>query len=156
MLDNVFELFVQSRRTLDRSAGGLGVGLTLVRSLVVMHGGMVTVHSDGEDKGSEFVVRLPLTRKAALDEPVARHPRPRRRLREGAPIVIVEDSTDSRELLCELLSMQGFDCHAAESGPTGLALIDRVRPAVAILDVGLPEMDGFELARRLRSNPDHA
>jgi two-component system, chemotaxis family, CheB/CheR fusion protein len=156
MLDDIFELFVQSRRTLDRSAGGLGVGLTLVRSLVVMHGGMVTVHSEGEDKGSEFVVRLPLTRKAALEEPAIRSPRPRRRLREGSAIVIVEDSTDSRDLLCELLSMQGFECHAAENGAAGLTLIDKVRPAVAILDVGLPEMDGFELARRLRSNPEHA
>jgi two-component system CheB/CheR fusion protein len=156
MLDDIFELFVQSRRTLDRSAGGLGVGLTLVRSLVVMHGGMVTVHSEGEDRGSEFVVRLPLTRKPALDEPAIRSPRPRRRLREGSAIVIVEDSTDSRDLLCELLSMRGFECHAADSGTSGLALIEKVRPAVAILDVGLPEMDGFEMARRLRSNPEHA
>jgi two-component system, chemotaxis family, CheB/CheR fusion protein len=156
MLDTIFELFVQSRRTLDRSAGGLGVGLTLVRSLVVMHGGMVTVHSEGEDKGSEFVVRLPLSRKAIEEESAVPRPRTRRHLREGSRIVVVEDSTDSRELLCELLSMKGYECHAAENGPAGLALIEKVRPAVAILDVGLPEMDGFELARRLRAMPEHA
>jgi len=156
MLDNIFELFVQSRRTLDRSAGGLGVGLTLVRSLVDMHGGMVTVHSDGEDRGSEFIVRLPLTRRPAEDEVAVPRARVRRPLREGSRIVIVEDSTDSRELLCEFLSMEGFECHAAENGVAGLALIEKVRPAVAILDVGLPGMDGFELARRLRANPDDA
>jgi len=156
MLDNIFELFVQSRRTLDRSAGGLGVGLTLVRSLVDMHGGMVTVHSDGEDRGSEFIVRLPLTRRPAEDEVAVPRARVRRPLREGSRIVIVEDSTDSRELLCEFLSMEGFECHAAENGVAGLALIEKVRPAVATLDVGLPGMDGFELARRLRANPDDA
>jgi two-component system CheB/CheR fusion protein len=156
MLDSIFELFVQSRRTLDRSAGGLGVGLTLVRSLVVMHGGMVTVRSDGEDKGSEFIVRLPLTRQAVEREPTAPLVRARHRLRAGSRIVIVEDNTDSRDLLCELLSMKGFECHAAESGPAGLALIDKVQPAVAILDVGLPEMDGFELAHRLRASPANA
>ena len=153
MLDSVFELFVQSKRTLDRAAGGLGVGLTLVRSLVAMHGGTVTAHSDGEGKGSEFVVRLPLTTKRPETDIAPPTDRARvRALREGARIVVVEDNADSRELLCELLAQEGFECATAESGPAGLALIDRIRPAIAILDVGLPEMDGFELARRLRSN----
>ncbi len=156
MLESVFDLFVQSRRTLDRSAGGLGVGLTLVRSLVQMHGGRVDVHSDGEDKGSEFVVHLPLAARPAGEEPVvARVPR-RRRVHPGARIVIVEDNADSRELLCEVLSMHGFDCASAASGPAGLTLIDQTQPAIAILDVGLPEMNGFDLARRLRANPEHA
>jgi two-component system, chemotaxis family, CheB/CheR fusion protein len=156
MLETIFELFVQSRRTLDRSGGGLGVGLTLVRSLVGMHGGMVTVHSAGEDKGSEFVVRLPTTRKAPEVEPPPPSPRRMLRLRDGSRIVVVEDSADSRDLLCELLAMAGFECHTAEHGAAGLALIDELRPAVAILDVGLPEMDGFELARRLRGKREHA
>ena len=158
MVESVFELFVQSKRTLDRSGGGLGVGLTLVRSLVNMHGGTVQVHSDGEGKGCEFVVRLPLsTGKDTIDEPLARPARPvRGSLREGATIVVVEDQADSREALCELLSQEGFACRTAENGSEGLALIDEVMPDVAILDVGLPGMDGFEMARRLRSDPRHA
>jgi two-component system CheB/CheR fusion protein len=158
MTESIFELFVQSKRTLDRSAGGLGVGLTLVRSLVNLHGGTVQVHSDGEGKGCEFVVRLPLTdrgetRAEPSSEPVGPVGRP---LREGAKIVIVEDRADSRELLCELLSDEGFPCRTAENGPQGLALIDEFRPDVAILDLGLPGMDGFEVARRLRADPKHA
>jgi two-component system CheB/CheR fusion protein len=156
MLESIFELFVQSKRTLDRSAGGLGVGLTLVRSLVGMHGGTVTVQSEGEGKGSEFVVRFPLTGGAVELAPPPVPARSRPRLHEGATIVIVEDSADSRDLLCELLATEGFQCATAENGPAGLELIDRLRPSVAILDVGLPEMDGFQLARRLRGQPEHA
>lgn len=156
MCETIFELFVQARRTLDRSSGGLGVGLTLVKSLVAMHGGMVTVRSDGEGQGSEFVVRLPLTRRLAESEPAPTAVRARPHLRAGSRIVVVEDNEDSRVLLCELLAEQGFECSTAENGTAGLALIDEVHPAVAILDVGLPEMDGFEVARRLRSRPDHA
>ncbi len=157
MLDSIFDLFVQSTRTLDRSAGGLGVGLTLVRALVGMHGGMVTVTSPGEGKGSEFVVRLPVTTKLPeRDAAAAPQPRPRPRLRRGAKVVVVDDSADSRDLLCELLAQEGFECATAESGPAALELIDKIHPAIAILDVGLPEMDGFELARRLRSKREHA
>ena len=158
MAESIFELFVQSKRTLDRSGGGLGVGLTLVRSLVNMHDGTVQVHSDGEGKGCEFVVRLPLTEKKATPaEPPARPAPPvRSSLKEGATIVVVEDQADSREALCELLSQEGFACRTAENGSEGLALIDEVLPDVAILDVGLPGMDGFEVARRLRSDPRHS
>jgi two-component system, chemotaxis family, CheB/CheR fusion protein len=156
MLESIFELFVQSTRTLDRSAGGLGVGLTLVRALVGMHGGMVTVTSAGEGKGSEFVVRLPITTKLPEGDVAAPQPRPRPRLRQGAKVVVVEDNADSRDLLCELLAQEGFECATAESGSAALEIIDRIRPAIAILDVGLPEMDGFELARRLRSKREHA
>jgi two-component system CheB/CheR fusion protein len=156
MLESIFDLFVQSGRTLDRAAGGLGVGLTLVRSLVGMHGGMVTVRSEGEGKGSEFVVRLPVTTKLPGSGTAAPKSRPRPRLSKGATIVIVEDSADSRDLLCELLAREGFECATAESGPAALELIDRLHPAIAILDVGLPEMDGFEVARRLRSRKEHA
>ncbi|HEY2517033.1 MAG TPA: chemotaxis protein CheB [Polyangiaceae bacterium] len=148
MLDQVFELFVQSRRTLDRAEGGLGVGLTLVKSLVEMHGGAVTAHSAGEGLGAEFVVRLPLTLEAA-EEP------PRRRdvgLAQGARVVLIEDNADSREALSELLALRGFDCHTECDGAAGLALIERVGPDVAIVDLGLPTLDGFEIARRVRSN----
>lgn len=166
MLESIFDLFVQSRRTLDRSAGGLGVGLTLVRSLAQMHGGTVTAHSGGEGKGSEFVLRLPLV---VTDGVIAAQRIGRAHHREqaaagesdtcavpdGATVVVVEDNRDSREMLCELLVLSGFKCHAADNGRAGLALIEEVHPDIAILDVGLPEMDGFELARRVRRTRKH-
>jgi two-component system CheB/CheR fusion protein len=151
MLDSVFDLFVQSERTLDRADGGLGVGLTLVRSLVTMHGGTVVAHSDGEGRGSEFVVRFPL--KSRPQDVAAEHIT--RKIPVGARVVLVEDNADSRELLSELLSQAGCECHAAATGPAGLELMERVRPDVAILDLGLPGMDGFELARRIRAVVHH-
>jgi len=155
MLASVFDLFVQSTRTLDRAAGGLGVGLTLVRSLVEMHGGTVAARSEGEGRGSEFIVRLPLasagTLPAALPEAARQAPASR-----TATVVVVEDNADSREMLCTLIEGAGFACHTAGNGVAALALVDRVHPDIVILDVGLPEMDGFEVAQRIRANPEHA
>jgi two-component system CheB/CheR fusion protein len=149
MLESIFELFVQSRRTLDRSAGGLGLGLTLVRSMVSMHGGTVTAESAGEGRGSTFTVRLPLATEPAV-APVATAPRRTLALPEQVRAVIVEDNTDSRELLCELLEQAGFACRATDSGVEALALIAEFQPDIAILDLGLPGMDGLEVARRIR------
>ena len=155
MLESIFELFVQSSRTLDHAGGGLGVGLTLVRSLVGMHGGTGIAYSAGEGKGSEFVVRLPLVTAPAAEPSAAGEPAGH--VPAGpSRMVIVEDNADSREMLCELLLQAGFECRAVESGPAALALMDEVRPQIVILDVGLPEMDGFEIARRIRANPAHA
>jgi two-component system, chemotaxis family, CheB/CheR fusion protein len=114
----------------------------------------VEARSDGEGTGSEFVVRLPLLR----EQPEVPLPAVRTSLGlpDTAKIVVVEDNADSRELLCELLRRAGFDCHAAESGVAGLALIEELCPDIAILDLGLPEIDGFEMARRVRGNPKHA
>ncbi|HVT08844.1 MAG TPA: chemotaxis protein CheB [Polyangia bacterium] len=159
MLDSVFDLFVQSNRTLDRAAGGLGVGLTLVRSLVEMHGGVVEAHSAGEGQGSEFIVRLPLAKHAAAAEPAPEAVRAgphRRPVPAGARVVIVEDNADSRELLCELLHDEGYDCRSVGNGKAALDVIHEFEPHIALLDVGLPEMDGFELARRLRAMPETA
>ncbi|HEX4337683.1 MAG TPA: chemotaxis protein CheB [Polyangiaceae bacterium] len=153
MLDSVFDLFVQSTRTLDRAEGGLGVGLTLVRGLVTKHGGEVTAQSDGEGKGSEFVVRLPLVAPPAESAPV--HRPDGLKLPPGSKIVIIEDNTDSREVLCALLSHAGFDCRSADSGDVGLALIDEFQPRAAIVDIGLPGIDGLELARRVRKGLKH-
>src|SRR6185312_7227253 len=126
MLENVFDLFVQAARTLDRAQGGIGVGLTLVRSLVTMHGGTVSARSDGEGKGSEFVVRLPLASPNAI-----RPPPPGSRaglaMKRGARVVIVEDNDDSREMLCEVLTMAGFECKTADNGLTGMAVIQATR-----------------------------
>ncbi len=160
MLDPVFDLFVQASRTLDRAAGGIGVGLTLVRSLVAMHGGTVKAYSDGEGAGTEMIVRLPLaSARDGVEEPridVVSGARSRVRLPRGAKIVVVEDNEDSRHMLCELLGMAGYECHTAGNGPAGLALIDQVNPNVAIVDIGLPGMDGYEMARNIRNNPRHA
>ncbi len=150
MLDSVFDLFVQSNRTLERAAGGLGVGLTLVRSLVTMHGGEVAAASEGEGKGSEVTVQLPLATAAPPVELAL--PRPRVRVPDGAKIVIVEDNPDSREMLCEVLEHAGFECHAAGNGLEALVLLAQVKPDIAILDVGLPGIDGFEIARRVRAD----
>jgi two-component system, chemotaxis family, CheB/CheR fusion protein len=155
MLESAFDLFVQSHRTLDRAEGGLGLGLTLVRGLVAKHGGSVHARSDGEGKGSEFIVRLPLAAAPASDA----HPAPRQsgiQLSRGAKVVVVEDNADSREVLCALLTHAGFDCKSAENGCAGLALIDAFAPVAAIVDIGLPELDGLEVARRIRKNPQHA
>jgi two-component system CheB/CheR fusion protein len=154
MLDSVFDLFVQARHTLDHSDGGLGVGLTLVRALVEMHGGTVAAHSDGDGKGSEFVVTLP-TAPAPVDAPTRVGP-PSPTIPAGTTIVVVEDNADSLEMLCSMLTLAGATCHSAGDGRSALALVDKVAPDVVILDVGLPHLDGLEVARRIRSNPRHA
>jgi two-component system CheB/CheR fusion protein len=153
LLESVFDLFVQARQTLDHAAGGLGVGLTLVRALVELHGGTVTAHSDGEGTGSEFAVRLPLTTlsEPALDTSAPGVSAPP----TGTTVVVVEDNADSREMLCAMLSQAGLECHGAADGFAALTLIDEVSPAIVILDVGLPGLDGLEIARRIRANPRH-
>jgi two-component system CheB/CheR fusion protein len=161
MLDSIFELFVQSSRTLDRSDGGLGVGLTLVRGLVAKHGGTVSARSDGEGRGSEFVVRLPTVApvrelgSAAVAADGSGSPSAGLKLTPGSRIVVIEDNSDSREMLCALLSQIGFECRSSDNGASGLALIDEFKPAAAIVDIGLPGIDGLELARRVRASRQH-
>ncbi|MFZ5896406.1 MAG: chemotaxis protein CheB [Myxococcota bacterium] len=153
MLDSVFDLFVQSSRTLDRAEGGLGVGLTLVRGLVAKHGGSVSARSDGPGKGSEFSVRLPIASQPQHSEVGAPSSVPK--LARGARVVVIEDNQDSREMLCALLSHAGLDCKSSDNGATGVALIEEFKPLVAIVDIGLPGLDGLEVARRVRANPEH-
>ena len=154
MLESVFDLFVQAKHTLDHADGGLGVGLTLVRALVEMHGGTVTARSDGDGQGSEFAVRLPLT-SAPADTQI-QDASSGSDIPAGTTVVVVEDNADSLEMLCSMLKLAGATCHSAGDGRSALALIDEVSPDVVILDVGLPHLDGLEVARRIRSNPRHA
>jgi two-component system CheB/CheR fusion protein len=154
MLDSVFDLFMQAKHTLDHSDGGLGVGLTLVRALVEMHGGTVNARSDGDGKGSDFVVRLPITSPPA--DALDQHRPALSSIPAGTTVVVVEDNADSLEMLCSMLKLAGAECHSAGDGRTALTLIDQVAPDVVILDVGLPHLDGLEVARRIRSNPRHA
>ena len=152
MLDKVFEVFVQVSPTIDRSLGGLGLGLTLVKQLVEMHGGSVSAHSDGPARGSEIVVRLPLIKAtpnlaSALPE-VAGPPLTVARKRR---VVLVEDSADVRETLGLFLEYYGHEVVLAADGLDGAARILEVRPDVALVDIGLPNIDGYEVARRVRS-----
>ena len=153
MLDEVFDMFTQVNRTLDRSQGGLGIGLSLVRRLTEMHGGEVTADSPGLDHGSTFTVRLPLMDAAqppaASDESAQCEPAKRPRLR----ILINDDIADVADVLKMLLDLEGFETLVAYSGQSALESAGEFRPDVVICDIGLPEMDGHEIARRLRGDP---
>ena len=154
MLGKVFDPFVQADDTLDRAAGGIGVGLTLVRSIVEAHGGTVEAHSPGPGAGSEFVVRLPLLPvPAASAQPPATPPEAPG---PGRRILVVEDDVDIRASLVGLLEMDGHVVRYAADGPGGLAALKAGGYDVALLDIGLPGMDGYELARRVRALPTPA
>ncbi len=144
LLPRVFDLFVQSDRGLERREGGLGVGLSIARSLVEAHGGRIEARSAGAGQGSEFVMRLPLA-ASLTSEPHETAVSPRRR------ILIVDDNQDAREALSRLLEIAGHEISQAGDGPSGLEVASRVRPDVAIIDIGLPGMNGFEVARRLKA-----
>ena len=151
LLGSVFDMFVQSDDTLHRSEGGMGVGLTLVHSLVELHQGTIAASSDGLGKGSEFVVRLPLTEK----RPKAVGPAENSVVREDARIILVEDNRDAREMLAALLTHEGYQVVAtAADGAEGFEVIMREKPSVALLDIGLPKLDGYQLARKLRRELD--
>jgi two-component system, chemotaxis family, CheB/CheR fusion protein len=150
MHEKVFELFVQLDGAVGNSDGGMGVGLTLVRALVLLHGGTVTVNSDGTGSGSEFVVRLPAAKGPnRMDLPQA----PASDL-AGMRVLVVDDNEDIRTTTLELLKLVGCDADAAEDGPRGIEAIVQGAPEVAIIDIGMPGMDGYEVARRVRKLPD--
>jgi CheY-like chemotaxis protein len=149
-LSTIFGLFAQADVAIDRSRGGLGIGLTLVKTLVELHGGKVTASSSGPGMGSQFEVALPTlptdTRRPA---PTARM------LQDGmAPrrILVVEDNTDVRDGLVELCQMWGHEVLTAGDGATGLQLALEQRPDIAFVDIGLPALDGYEVARRVRAD----
>jgi PAS domain S-box-containing protein len=150
VLPHIFEPFVQQPQALDRAQGGLGLGLAIVRGLVHLHGGSVSGHSDGRGRGSEFVVRLPVFGRDARPEVVDEARGPAASVAGGPRVLVVDDNGDALELLVESLSLRGYEAFAAKDGAEALALASRVRPTLALLDIGLPEMDGYELARRLR------
>ena len=154
MLEKVFELFVQMDKSLDRSGGGLGIGLTLVRKLVGLHGGRVSAHSEGPGRGTEFVVRLPLLRQKAPDLALAPPAPPPPQAPPGAlRVLVVEDGEDVREMMKELLELMGHEVEVATDGLEGVEKMLALRPDVALVDVGLPGIDGYEVARRVRAAP---
>ncbi|HEY0468106.1 MAG TPA: response regulator, partial [Polyangiaceae bacterium] len=157
MLDKVFELFVQVAPTLDRSAGGWGLGLTLVKRLVEMHGGVVFARSEGLGKGSEFVVRLPLPKGLPSLAELKAGPLPGpANARPAQHVLIVEDSADFRDALQGVLEDLGHRVSVAKNGLEGAARILELRPNVALVDLGLPGIDGYEMARRIRAAPNGA
>jgi signal transduction histidine kinase/DNA-binding response OmpR family regulator len=152
-LPHIFELFVQGDQTLDRSQGGLGIGLTLVKHLVELHGGRVSASSEGPGKGTEVSVWLPaepaiVTSQAAAPGPDG-PPSPARS--QGARVLVVDDLAASAETLMTLLEMEGFEVRIAHEGAAALQIAQEFRPDVVLLDIGLPGMNGFEVAQCLRA-----
>ncbi len=153
VLPKVFDMFMQVDRATDRSQGGLGIGLTLVRSLVQLHEGTVSAYSAGPGHGSEFGVRLPIakieaeSKQSQLTGGVGQVLPSRR-------ILVVDDNADAATTLAMLLKFLGADVHIAHDGPAALAAMENYRPDVILLDIGMPGMDGFEVARRIRQKPE--
>ena len=150
MLDNVFEMFTQVDRALEKTTGGLGIGLSLVKGLVEMHGGTIEAHSEGEGRGSEFVVRLPIVSSAVqrvapeeTHEPIPASGRRR--------ILVADDNVDSAASLGKLLELLGNDVSTANDGMEALDVAQTFRPDVILLDIGMPKLNGYEAARRIRA-----
>jgi PAS domain S-box-containing protein len=157
LLPRVFDLFVQGERSLDRSQGGLGIGLTMVKSLVEMHDGTVEALSEGAGLGSEFVIRVPLSPRDAMQMPAAQAPGAVQleKPEAGAPsprVLVVEDNPDSAETLSSLLTAWGYDVQFVGTGEDALRLAGSFQPHAVLVDIGLPGMDGYEVARKLRES----
>ena len=154
-LSSIFEMFTQLDRTLEQAQGGLGIGLTLVQRLVDMHGGTVTAHSDGPGKGAEFIVRLPLA-----DERAAAQPENNANAASGSAqppgrqrVLVVDDNQDSANSLSTLLRLAGNEVETAHDGLRAVEVAERFRPEMILLDIGLPGLNGYNVARRIRELP---
>jgi PAS domain S-box-containing protein len=146
LVPRVFELFVQNERTPDRSQGGLGIGLSVVKRLIEMHGGAVALTSDGEGRGTTVTIRLPRVETPASVERQAAAVAAARR------VLVVDDSTDAADSLAMLLEIEGHQVSTAYSAAAALETAERLQPDIAFIDIGLPQMDGYEVARRLRAS----
>jgi PAS domain S-box-containing protein len=151
MLPRVFDLFVQERQSIDRSHGGLGIGLAIVKNLVTMHGGSVEAHSPGPGLGSSFVIRLPAV--SATAAVTKQKPSPLQGTDRTSRVLIVDDNEDAAALLAEILGEIGYECTIAYDGPRALEIAKQASFDSVLLDIGLPAMDGYEVARHLRELP---
>jgi CheY-like chemotaxis protein/two-component sensor histidine kinase len=156
LLPNVFELFEQGKRSLDRTQGGLGVGLTLVRRLVELHNGQVKVSSPGAGQGSEFVVHLPCLVKVNAVDTEPRAPVAAAVETSGCRVLVVDDNVDAAESVAMFLGMVGHEVKTVNDGIAALASAPVYAPDVVVLDIGLPMLDGYEVAKRLRALPQTA
>jgi two-component system, sensor histidine kinase len=148
MLPGIFQLFVQGDQSLAHTSGGLGIGLTLVHRLIALHRGRVEAHSEGADRGSEFTIGLPLSRNFRPPAPEAvaipdRCP--------AAAVLLIEDNADARQSLRTLLEQEGHRVEETADGAIGLARAEATEPDIILIDIGLPSMDGYAVARRIRS-----
>ena len=155
MLPRIFEMFTQADRSTNGSPGGLGIGLTLVKRLVEMHGGKITVHSAGPGKGSEFTVRLPVTSSRLPNKEAPGKSRQAPRIGRSAPvrILVVDDNHDSADSLGLLLSLLGNEVRVVHDGLTAVDVASEFQPRVVLLDIGLPALNGYEAAQRIRQQP---
>lgn len=151
LLPRLFDIFVQGSVSLDRSQGGLGIGLALVHNLVKLHGGSIAAHSAGRGLGSSFTVRLP--RVSAPAGMPAAGSRPALEANGASTVLLIEDNEDARQMLAALLRASGHHVLEAGGGAAGIALAQAQGPAMAIVDIGLPGMDGYQIAASLRTDP---
>jgi CheY-like chemotaxis protein len=151
MLPRVFEMFAQVDRSLDRSQGGLGIGLALVKRLVEMHGGSVEAHSEGQGSGCQFVVRLPLVQGAAAAPQSAPAATPEAEPGNEIRVLVVDDNVDHAESLSQVLRILGYATRTSHDGISALRLAESYRPHAAVLDIGLPDKSGVEVARAIRT-----
>jgi PAS domain S-box-containing protein len=149
-LPRIFDMFSQVDRTAEKNAGGLGIGLALVKGLVEMHGGTVVAESAGPDAGSTFTVRLPLAGREARDEAGAPDPKP-----AGSPlrVLVVDDNRDGADSMAEMLRLLGHEAHTAHDGPEGVEAAERLRPDLVLMDVGMPRLNGLDATRLIRRQP---
>jgi CheY-like chemotaxis protein len=152
MLPHVFELFTQDKEAMDVARSGLGIGLTLVRRLVEMHGGTVDAKSEGRGRGTQISMRMPVAEESA--EVTAAQPR--RQGEAGRRVLVIDDNEDSAEMLAMFVEQAGGESRTAHDGASGLAAAAEFRPEVVLLDIGMPGMDGYETCRRLRASPSGA
>ena len=153
MLPRLFEIFSQGERALERSQGGLGVGLSLVRGLLGLHGGRVEAKSDGLGKGSEFTVHLPLIAPSLSESPSPRAEAEGTAVAAKCRVLIADDARDSADSLAVILAMKGHETHAAYDGEEAMTAAARLRPDVVILDIRMPKRNGFEACRWIREQP---
>jgi CheY-like chemotaxis protein len=155
MLPNIFNLYVQVPSSLQRSQGGLGVGLTLVKNLVEMHGGTIEAHSAGPRQGSEFIVHLPLAPEGCTDlrQGLSAAESPTRNRLAALRVLVVDDNRDAADSLALLLRLAGYEVQVAYTGSDALEAVRSFQPQVLLQDLQMPDMSGYDVARRLREQP---